>query len=437
MTSLINSPLSFGAIFLVIQHLPYPRDVSAMMKTCRILHKAGIRSLLRFGATLETEADIVSFCTFVLADVPARAPFVRSIGITIKICIALEEEEDPSDYLSVEGGAAALDSLAQVIRNATNLHALRMDSSDEFLERSPALRDAIAACQNLRCLRLGSIRDMTINLLAAMKSAPSEIELDCIDYKPHRSEPQNLYDVIGKHAETVEKLIVRYADMYQSWEDEAPRFSNIRALALRDCLIVGLVDLHKVFGRQGIEYLEVSGLIPQWEECDEDDIPEMEGAWKDVTHLCGCLDALGGSFKLMHPIKRLDIEGVSSQREQLEQLRTLIGDCRPERYLVHPGYGGLVTKFNVKDVPALLPMPEGASTTRLVLDVALSSVAGSPKMFLVRADLFKAIARQQPLTAEHGVTERLDWTAFQHIDNAFCAQIKRVYGSFFHRCARP
>ena len=129
---------NLDTLFLIMQHLARPRDVSAMMKTRKIIHGAGIRRLVNAGATLHAEADIVSFCAFVLADAPARTPFLRNVILEFlgfEIHMAYERKKDL--YLSVDGGVIALDTLTLVIEKATNLRTLRLDSSEEFLETTP------------------------------------------------------------------------------------------------------------------------------------------------------------------------------------------------------------------------------------------------------------------------------------------------------------
>ena len=81
MSSLVNSPLNLDTLFLILECLSRARDVSAIMKTCKIMYHAGARQLLSFGAILETEANIVSFGAFILADLSNRASFVQKIEV--------------------------------------------------------------------------------------------------------------------------------------------------------------------------------------------------------------------------------------------------------------------------------------------------------------------------------------------------------------------
>ena len=147
MSSLVNSPLNLDTLFLIFECLSRPRDVSKMMKTCKIMHHAGARHLLRFGAILETEANIVSFSAFVLADLSIRASFVQTIAITLSLHWASSLCED---YVSVEREQMALESLAVVLRSADNLRTFRMDASQDLLGMSSALGLALRNCPSLR-----------------------------------------------------------------------------------------------------------------------------------------------------------------------------------------------------------------------------------------------------------------------------------------------
>ena len=125
---------------------------------------------------------------------------------------------------------------------------------------------------------------MIIQLPSAMESSPIELDLTCSDHLPHMSGPHKSLDIIGKHRETVEVLIVRDANVYEA-EDEV-QFSNLRALAFRECAYMY---------RLGVLPFDIQPPRNTLSRVSRLRRPSRKiirkrcgnGAWENVTHLCG------------------------------------------------------------------------------------------------------------------------------------------------------
>ena len=373
------------------------------------MHHAGARHLLRFGAILETEANIVSFSAFVLADLSIRASFVQTIAITLSLHWASSLCED---YVSVEREQMALESLAVVLRSADNLRTFRMDASQELLGMSSALGLALRNCRSLRFLHLGSCGKLTTDLLSGMQCTLDAIELDCRDFDIHSSHSFHPLTIIRKHCATVVKLIAQYAEIYKI--EERVQLSSLRALALRDCCFLSLPALNDGFGRQGIEYLEINAREVRFHE-DGDEIVERHRVWEDITYLCGSLDVLVW-LQVNHSIKRLDIEGVTLETKSLERISALLAHCRPQRLVIGPA-NGWIGLFDIAKIPHLLPMPEGVETTRFVLEANPSVLRGTGDTLVVRYT-FHMVTSRLSLTADRETAEKLDDTTCEYFSHS-------------------
>lgn len=72
-------------VLLVVMELSCPRTIAALMRTCRALYRdsKGPRLLLRSGAALATDVDVLSFSAFMFASVPSgRFRHLRSLTVS-------------------------------------------------------------------------------------------------------------------------------------------------------------------------------------------------------------------------------------------------------------------------------------------------------------------------------------------------------------------
>ena len=394
------------------------------------MYHAGARQLLSFGAILETEVNIVSFGAFILADLSNRASFVQKIEVIFPFYWGWSL--NTSDRLSVDAEPIALACLANVLRNATNLHTFRIDASQELLERSPDLILAIKEHQSLCSFKLGYCGKFTPELLHGMRSFPIEIDLDCRNLEPYPSNLVHPLRMIGKHCATVVKFSTRFADIYEIQEEVQLR--SIRALALRDCWFIDWRALNHEFGYQGIEYLEIdTGEVRNHRHVEVDEETASGAVWKDVKYLCGNLEALV-LLPLKHSIKRLDIDRIGSHSHCLQQISTLLAKCMPQRYVVCPG-DDWTGAFDVKKLPFLLPMPQGSQTTHFVLDADVAALHGSGEILIVRCS-FYSVTSQLSLTCARSLTEKLEATAFKHSSDPLYFPTKQRKNTLFPACTR-
>ena len=119
------------------------------MQTSKTFYAAGTKPLLRAGISIKDLGPLVSFCRFILSDVPARASHVRRLELCIEAELGAYGDNSDCDAHSDEDEGESPSTgprlLVQVLRETTHLHTLRIDNCEALLELDPALPKAIQA----------------------------------------------------------------------------------------------------------------------------------------------------------------------------------------------------------------------------------------------------------------------------------------------------
>ena len=147
------SPRLSLTIFLELFHrIPQPSDILLLMRTSKALLKLGENELVGRGVTVKSDAQVRSFCDFVLRGSASRAIRLRRLSLEFRYD---SEDEQCSDDDGEFDGAypsgppppskATCGLLLEVLRRATNLEDLRIDSCEELLQRQTAIQDVVAA----------------------------------------------------------------------------------------------------------------------------------------------------------------------------------------------------------------------------------------------------------------------------------------------------
>ncbi len=141
-----------------------PRTIAALMRTCRALYRdsKGPRLLLRNGATLATDIDVLSFSAFMFASVPnGRFRHLRSLTVS--------KGGFSNDAVRMLASIVAhaelrLDSLALIDAEGVLSSGSPIWTGDEQAPRS-ALFDAFSSLATLKHIKMTSIDERAHRLL--------------------------------------------------------------------------------------------------------------------------------------------------------------------------------------------------------------------------------------------------------------------------------
>ena len=160
--------LNFDIIITILSHIQSSSDLSACSRTCRTLHAAGVRELIKTGVVLNHEDDFASFLLFITARDnagPPRASHVKRLTINV------------SDSYLEQG--AYTECMAQILDCCTALEILKIDDGSllDVDIRIGLSLNRIMHLQELDLELVGGVVNL-LPLLANMRSQCSKISLD-------------------------------------------------------------------------------------------------------------------------------------------------------------------------------------------------------------------------------------------------------------------
>ncbi|KAH9886633.1 hypothetical protein C8Q73DRAFT_714670 [Cubamyces lactineus] len=360
-----------GVLRELLHHIPQQSDISSLMRTSKTLLELGEKELVGRGVTVESDAQVRSFCGFVLRGPPSRAIHLRKLSLEFRYDPA-EDTDDYASYLAHPPPTkATCGLLVKVLRHTTNLEDLRIDSCEELLERQARIRDIVAALKRLRRLQIFSIGVLTIKMLKKTQSSLTELDLRC--YSEEIEVADELLPMVERHCETLEKLSGWYCSLGSSTQ----QYSLVRALALRAFYELDAAAIRQAF--PNLQYLELTA--PR--ELDEiEDVraenhqSTTDSPWPSLRYLCGSVDALYalGTLPL---VKKLEVDYVSSRQECLTRLRSVISESHPSQVVLQVGYYECNAQFTVTTTSELLPDDSAPHITHFVLDMSVKALRGS------------------------------------------------------------
>ncbi|EMD31031.1 hypothetical protein CERSUDRAFT_100756 [Gelatoporia subvermispora B] len=198
--------LNFDLLFLIMEFLPR-RSLCKMMRTCRTLHDAGIRLLLSQKCYLFTEAQLSSFCRFVLGDAPLRSSFLRELNIAEEI------------------GENTVALLIEVLLQARSLKKLTIQPEPHLFESHPDLVDAICSLPSLKSLDWHDVGDPGVEVIRHMQASLEVVEVSFINC----DQPQDPAEVLKRSANTIRDLRANYVVVAPS----TIQFTALQYLRLR------------------------------------------------------------------------------------------------------------------------------------------------------------------------------------------------------------
>ncbi|KAI0325969.1 hypothetical protein GY45DRAFT_1311290 [Cubamyces sp. BRFM 1775] len=366
-----SSRLPRDVLLELLYHIPQQSVISSLMRTSKDLLKLGEKELVGRGVTLESDAQVRSFCGFIRRDPPSRAVHLRKLSLEFRYDPEIDADDDDFSLGPPPPSKATCKLLLKVLRRAINLEHLRIDSCEELLERQPQIQDAVAALKALRQLQLSSIGVLTDKMLKKMKSSLTSLDLRC--YSEEIEVPDELLSMVGRHRETLEKLSGWYCGL-GSFTQQYPR---VRALALRAFYELGAAVIRQAF--PNLQYLELTAPreLGEIEDVREENLQQTANPpWTPLWYLCGSVDALYALGALPR-VKKLEVDYVSSRQECLTRLRGVVAESHPSQVVLQIGYYEWNAQFTVTATSELLPEESAPDITHLVLDMSVKALRGS------------------------------------------------------------
>ncbi|KAI0718015.1 hypothetical protein C8T65DRAFT_725944, partial [Cerioporus squamosus] len=374
--------LPFDIFAILLQLLETRRDINALMLASKDIYTEGIRHLLRFPITITDDKQLVSFCCFVLRDIPRCASNLRQLHICIPL--KLRHYMDRYRVYANDPDLRGASLMVRVLQKATRLEELSIDWCEELLEREDRLVSSIASLSSFRSLRVSSFGLLSCELLQNVRSPLRTLEVDCwrpdVMQNGHDDLPlPYLLGTLPAHCcQTLETLVVWYPNIGSRHAAEescrALRFPCVRTLSLRNPANLNLKFLVRAFPHLvRLEIMDVS--------FDEDDIEErhnaniQEACWPSLQEVSGdgeSLYALG----LTSSVRRVDAICPNDFYRTRRRLQESLVETRPTHFLLHFGYyrdedeegcdpnGGVVDLLDLDSLNEKL--------THLALDISLN-----------------------------------------------------------------
>lgn len=169
--------LNEDVYYAIITLLDKKSDISAFMRSARMLYPLGLSILLRMGASITTDEQLVSFCRFIQRYFPGGASQLTKLSICIpRLRLELDWNSDVEleDYKPIEGAPL----LVPVVSLLPNLQDLSIAFCEELLEYDRRLVDAFSALTTLRRLYLSSFGIRTHEIVSDVRSTLVDIYID-------------------------------------------------------------------------------------------------------------------------------------------------------------------------------------------------------------------------------------------------------------------
>lgn len=205
--------LHFDILVLLISHLDRT-DLLSLMQVCRSLHSALVPQLLRLHPTIRRTKQLMSFCQFILTDVPMRFRYLQRLSLAISYVWSPRISE----------------MLLEVFRHAIHLEELGVLDCG-FLEGDPELLSAIAALTNIKTLCIRYPTKVARDLLMRMQSQIIRVDVSFSKVARHRLDPVDLLSNCRDTVTTLCMSLPRFGDI----DIQFPALTKL-ALKCHQCL---------------------------------------------------------------------------------------------------------------------------------------------------------------------------------------------------------
>ncbi|EIW56276.1 uncharacterized protein TRAVEDRAFT_49113 [Trametes versicolor FP-101664 SS1] len=393
--------LNEDVYYAIVTLLDKQSDVSAFMCSARMLYPLGMGILLRMGASITTDEQLVSFCRFIQRHYSSGTSQLERLSICIprlRLDLDWDSDVELEDYKPINGAPL----LVPVVGLLLNLQDLSIAFCEELLEYDVRLAEAFSALTTLRRLYLSSFGLRTHEIVSNIRSPLVDIHIDG-EYPevelppPHRPHLCDPLDVLKPHRTTLERVSLYHFDTSDAYVNSGPDtsiFPRVTALAMMDCRVCERDVLVNAFPNLrvlevvspeidfwALEYLETPASVESVYLHNRDEVQEI---WPDLDHVYGDLISVY-MLALDCPVERLDLIICIVDLPE-GRLSTTIEDIRPERIVLRLGFKKeqwplLDPKFSPQDISRLLNgVLEDVvhDITHFGIDLGLWGMSGEP-----------------------------------------------------------
>jgi len=156
-------------------------DILKFASTCRAAYACALPSILRdvslgYHTKKEAGEQLRSFCNCIFADLPQRAPYIRTLTIGALTFPERRDTYSKQDY-------ALTDRVVRIIPLATGLRVLVVDGAERlFSSAPPQITEALTALGNLSEIHLkGYAGPHALRVLSEVQSRPTVVRLTSFD----------------------------------------------------------------------------------------------------------------------------------------------------------------------------------------------------------------------------------------------------------------
>ena len=350
------------------------------MRTCRDLHRGGIKHLLQKTPSICNERKLKSFLSFCEArgegaEVAYRMHYLRGLEIDLETDDMESIDSDDSGDIQDKLGSTAR-ALTHLITSTIRLYAhnftrLLLLSGDSLLIADPNLPLAIASLTTLTYLNIGDATERCFGLLGSLQSRLVEahigMNIDLIDPPDgdltaflrrsesslttlslyHTSHPSGVACYSQLHT-----LDIRHLEI-PTTRDYVTTFPNLRVLTANECI-----------GHCGEE--------DEWVQFRDLNIAQQaqEGSWHSLQSYVGSILFLYLFGLACHvPYVHVDAEA-EYESMIIQQVRAVVADTHPEHLIVDVSQVSHVLD-QAEDIIALFKDPAFQAVKTFVLNLHL------------------------------------------------------------------
>ncbi|KAI0778529.1 hypothetical protein BD413DRAFT_464700 [Trametes elegans] len=303
------------------------RTISSMMQANRFFYHEGPKTLLRKGAALNSDEEILKFLRFVMAEEGTRT---RHLGA---LSLEFEKWHMPSEN--------AISILTDVLRSCSfdSLRILHIDAAEAMFSHHPCLLDALKTLPSVADFCTHSCGMRTCELLRDMQARMTSVKLGCDEVEDANVPVQSYHPLhaLQDSRDTLKEVELSFFNASISPTHYPPPYPAVQVLTVNWAEYVDYASLLHTF--PNIKSLTLDNTC---NELDVDDFPENPtalnahrsanrnsflryGTWKTMDEVDGSLPDVYVSGVVTR-VRRL---GLFMSEGTFEMLSAVINDTHP------------------------------------------------------------------------------------------------------------
>lgn len=321
--------------------------LSSFMKTCRVLHRGSIPSLLKRGHS-GSYFHLSSYYQCILGDFPHRLKYIQDLDVS---------------FLT---GSSPTEDIVKVLQYAPNIVSFRCALWNGKMLNHMRILHAIPFQRGLQCLDLTASSTDLVLLFQKLRSPLKSVTLQVSEYlyvddsgsPPGQQAAVNIMSLLKKFSRTLEYLSVDGGTLvaFPQWSDVI--YPHVRTVKTRACVISArsaqlcFPNLHSF--EEGFDQ-------NFWDDDDDDTVPSPHACWSALNSFTGFTTTLSRFHLRPHVnqvlIRKHDI--IMQSDILLAFLRaTIVDDLALE-----VDFGGIADSVGMQDLEYLLSQISETGTT--------------------------------------------------------------------------